>query len=296
MWFFKKPKCISKRGKISLRWGKIWYELTGSTQNAPLVVLHGGPGFPHNYLRSLLKLSDARAILFYDQLGCGRSDRSDDVALWNTERFADELDLLVKKLGLKEYHLLGHSWGAALALEHALRRPQGLKSAIMASPFLSAPLWTKDMIVWRDALPTEIRDILERCERLNSFRSEEFAFATQYFYARHVYRNVSPQHPDYQEAAKGMGSSVYTTMWGPSEFIFTGNLKNYDQTGRLHELTIPTLLTCGQWDEARPSTVEYYKSLIPGAQMKVFEKSSHMPHLEETELYMQTVKEFLKDV
>jgi len=296
MWFLKKPKYVSKQGMIPLKWGKIWYELKGSTQNAPLIVLHGGPGFPHNYLRSLLRLSDTRAVLFYDQLGCGLSDRPDDLSLWNIDRFVDELALIVKKLGIREFHLVGHSWGAALALEYALRKPRGLKSAIFASPFLSAPLWTRDMNFWRDALPPDVKEILDKCELAGNFHSEEFILATQFVYGRHVYRNISPQHPDYRESAKGMNYSIYTTMWGPTEFVLTGNLKTYDRTGELHALQIPTLLTCGQWDEARPETVEHYKNLTPRSRMKVFKKSSHMPHLEEAELYVQTVMEFLDAV
>lgn len=295
MWLFKKPENVSKQGLMRLKWGDIWYELSGATKNAPLVVLHGGPGFPHNYLKPLSELSDVRPILFYDQFGCGKSGRSDNASLWTVERFVDELAAIIKKLGLREYHLLGHSWGTALALEYALRKPRGLKSTIMASPYFSTPLWIRDLNVHRKGMPEKTQEILDRNERAGTFYTEEFMRATEELYAKHVYRK-RPHHPDYLEAARGMGIGVYNAMWGPTEFVMSGVLRDYDRTDQLKELTVPTLLTCGRWDEARPETVEFFASKIPGAQVKIFENSAHMPHLEEADLYIQAVRDFLGGV
>jgi proline iminopeptidase len=85
-------------------------------------------------------------------------------------------------------------------------------------------------------------------------------------------------------------------MWGPSECYATGNLKDYDRTGRLHEITVPTLFTCGQYDETTPGATAWYQSLLPGSEIVVFEHSAHVAHLEETERYLQVVRDFLKQV
>src|SRR5437660_10380888 len=74
---------------------KVWYQIVGGggTQEAvPLLILHGGPGCPHDYLENLsLLASENRRVIFYDQLGCGKSDLPDDLSLWTVERVADEV-------------------------------------------------------------------------------------------------------------------------------------------------------------------------------------------------------------
>ena len=100
----------------------------GSGDTIPLLVLHGGPGFPHNYLKPLESLSDERPIVFYDQLGCGNSDRPEDPNLWHTERFVEELAKVRQSLNLEQAHILGHSWGSMLAIDYALTKPEGIMS------------------------------------------------------------------------------------------------------------------------------------------------------------------------
>lgn len=115
------------------------------------------------------------------------------------------------------------------------------------------------------------------------------------FYRRHLCR-LDPWPAGLERTLAEIGEQVYLTMWGPSEFYATGNLLNFDRTNRLHEITVPTLFTCGRFDEATPETTAWYQSLIPGAEIAYFEQSSHVPHLEETEPYLQVVREFLSRV
>jgi proline iminopeptidase len=85
-------------------------------------------------------------------------------------------------------------------------------------------------------------------------------------------------------------------MWGPSEFTATGTLLDYDRTGRLNELALPTLFTAGRYDEARPATVEYYRSLVPGAELVILENSAHLTMQDEPEENVRIVREFLRRV
>jgi proline iminopeptidase len=82
-------------------------------------------------------------------------------------------------------------------------------------------------------------------------------------------------------------------MNGPSEFTVTGNLANYDISGRIHEISIPTLFTCGRYDECTPDETAWYQELMPGSEMVVFEDSAHMPHFEERSRYIQVIRDFL---
>lgn len=83
-------------------------------------------------------------------------------------------------------------------------------------------------------------------------------------------------------------------MWGPNEFLASGTLRNYDRTARLREIAVPTLFVCGRHDEATPESTAFYARQVRGAEMVVFEKSAHMPHLEETPKYLRVIGDFLR--
>lgn len=282
-------------GFVSVAGGRIWFEIHPAKQGAPLLVVHGGPGLPHDYLRPLRGLSSRQPIVFYDQLGCGRSDRPTGRHLWTLRRFTEELETLIDYLALERYHLFGHSCGAMIALEHALKRPIGLQSAVFASPVFDTKRFVRDINQYRDSLPIDTQDKLTRHENADTLGSPEFVEATRAFYDKHVCRVVPPP-TEYLSAAAGMAHDVYSTMWGPTEFICTGTLRSYDRTDRLCDIAIPTLLTCGRWDGVTPETLEYYASLIPASRTAVFEESAHMAPLEEPVIYRTVVQRFLDDV
>src|SRR5262249_34073796 len=87
--------------------------------------------------------------------------------------------------------------------------------------------------------------------------------------------------------------TVYFTMNGPSEFHVVGSLKNWSIVDRLDRINVPTMLISGRYDEATPAPVQPFADTIKDVRWQVFEYSSHMPHVEETELYMKSVGAFL---
>jgi proline iminopeptidase len=286
---------MTNEGHISVPGGRVWYQVVGSGDTVPLLVLHGGPGFPHNYLKPLEDLSDDRPVVFYDQLGCGNSDRQEDPNLWRTERFVEELVQVRQALNLEQVHILGHSWGSMLAIDYALTHPEGISSLILASPALSIPRWIEDVTTYRKQLPSEVQEVLDRNEAAGTTDSEQYEAAVMEFYRLHLCR-LDPWPEVLEQTLVGAGLQVYHTMWGPSEFFMTGNLANYDRTSRIGEVIVPTLFTCGRYDEAPPETTAWYQSLIPQAEIAIFEHSSHTPHLEEMELYLQVVRDFLNGI
>ncbi len=121
--------------------GETAYEIYGDLKSGkvPLIALHGGPGIPHGYLRplSLVFTDYGIPIVMYDQIGCGDSthypDRMDDGAFWTPELFMDELDNLKEVLGIKEFDLLGQSWGGMLVAQVNLY-PQKSPTALFERP------------------------------------------------------------------------------------------------------------------------------------------------------------------
>ncbi len=282
-------------GFIEVPGGRVWYEIAGSGSAIPLLLLHGGPGAPGRYLEPLRGLADERPVVFYDQLGCGKSDRPDDKSLWTVERFVRELQVVRDALGLDEVHLLGHSWGTMLAVEYMLTKPEGVKSLVLASPALSIPRWLEDTNRLKSELPAEIQAAIDRHEAAGTTDSEEYQAATMEFYRRHLCRS-DPWPVELEETFANLGWDVYSTMWGPSEFHATGSLASFDVTGRLGEVAAPTLFTAGRYDEATPETTAWYQSLVPGSSLEIFEDSAHMTMLEEPQRYLEVLRGFLRDV
>ncbi|WP_404333157.1 proline iminopeptidase-family hydrolase [Mesobacillus maritimus] len=287
---------MQTEGFIEVPGGKVWYQLYNKdSTETPLLILHGGPGSSCYSLQGLKALSDNRPVIFYDQLGCGRSDRPFDSSLWKIERFVQELTDIRQALNLDEVHILGHSWGTTLAAAYCLTKPSGVKSVIFSSSCLSAPLWEQDQQRNLKKLPGEIQEIIKTSEANGTTDSTEYKEATKVFNQHFVCR-LDPLPEFLKEGAHLKNSEVYNMMWGPSEFTVTGNLKSFDCTSKLNEITCPVLYTCGRYDEATPETTEYYRSLTPNSSMHVFEQSAHMPYLEETEEYLQVIGDFLKAV
>ena len=138
----------STEGHIAFRGFRTWYRIVGEGEKAgklPLLCLHGGPGFTHDYIESLEDMArTGRRVIFYDQLGAGNSDRPSDPEMWTVELFLDELRTIRDELALDRVHLFGSSWGGMLAMEYALTKPDGLASLVLASSPSSIPIWAEE--------------------------------------------------------------------------------------------------------------------------------------------------------
>ena len=277
-----------------------WYRVTGDLTpgKPPIFILHGGPGAAHNYVDAYkLLANDGRAVVHYDQLGCGNSTllphKGGD--FWTPQLFVDELENLVDHLGQRAgFHVLGQSWGGMLGAEYGARRPKGLKSLTIANSPASMALWTAEAIRQRSEMPQDIQDALNRHEAAGTYNDPEYQKATMWVYERHVCR-VVPFPPEVTATFDQVtrNPTVYNVMNGPNEFFVIGTLKNWDIIPELPKINVPTLVISGRYDEATPACVQPYKDHIKGAQWVIFENSSHMPHVEEKNLCMETVGAFL---
>lgn len=285
----------ANEGFIQVTGGEVWYRIVGAGQKGiPLLVLHGGPGVPHDYLKPLEALADERPVVFYDQLGCGLSESPSDTSLWTVGRFVEELKQVRTALNLEKVHILGQSWGTMLAVEYLHReKPGGVVSLVLSAPYLNTERWVEDQQQWIAQLPADIQDTIRKYEANRDFGSPAYQDAMMYFYRKHVCR-IDPWPDCLNRAMEKMGMEVYERMWGPSEITMTGTLKNADLTGLLSEITMPALFTCGEYDEATPTTTAFYQSKLPGSEMYIFNDASHSHHLERTDEYNQLVRDFLK--
>jgi proline-specific peptidase len=280
---------------ISVPGGKIWAKVVGDAPGIPLLVLHGGPGMPSDYLESLTGLADERTVVFYDQLGCGRSDKPTAAeGFYVADRFIAELDCVRSALNLTNVHLLGQSWGGMLAALYASGPVSGVQSVVFESPVIDVDRWLADCATLKSNLPSDVIDTIDRHEALGNTSCPEYAAANLEWWRRHVCL-VNPFPEDVERALAGFGVECYEAMWGPSEFTCTGNLSGVSLSSRLSAIECPTLFTCGRFDEATPETIKMFASQARGA-YRVFENSSHMAHLEEREEFLECVRAFFRSV
>jgi proline-specific peptidase len=279
-------------GYIEVPGGRVWYRSVGAG-GTPLLCLHGGPGFTHYYLEALESLADRRQVIFYDQLGCGNADRPDDTALWTVDRFVEELAQVRSTLGLDELHLFGSSWGGMLAMQYALdRRPQ-LRSLILCGSPASMIRWVIDCDELLAAEPEEVREVIRQHEEDGVTACPEYQAAILGFYRAHVCR-LNPWPAGLERSFAEAGYSVYNTMNGPSEFTVTGTLKTWDIMDRLAEITIPTLLIGGRYDECTPGHLAEMHGRIAGSQLQIIEDASHLCFAEQPAVFNGVVNTFLE--
>lgn len=282
-----------REGFVQVPGGRVWYRIVGSGPKTPLLVLHGGPGASSLYLRPLEALADERPVIFYDQLGGGRSDRPTDSTLWTTDRFVEELARVRAALGLKEVHIFGHSWGTILAAEYMFtRHPTGVRSLILAGPVMSAKRWAQDADSLRATLPDSIQQVLSKNERAGTFGSPEYQSAMMVYYRRFLERR-DPWTAETDTVFAQLNPQIYSYMQGPSEFTITGTLKGYDRTPDLGKIQVPTLFMGGEFDEAPPATIEYYHEITPGSEMLVIPGAAHFTTQDKPEDTVAGVRAFL---
>jgi proline-specific peptidase len=285
-----------REGHVESGGHRTWYRVVGEGRDGrdPLVCLHGGPGSTHHYFAPLERLAeDGRVVVLYDQVGCGKSDRPADVE-WSVGLFVEELAALRTQLGLDRIHLLGTSWGGQLALEHALSGYGGLTSLVLSSTLASVEEWAEEAKRLRAELPGEIVEALDRLEQAGAFDDPAYRRALAAFDDRHVHRGARGR-PELERMRAERGEEAYAAMVGPNEWTFTGALRGWDVRERLGGIAAPALVIRGCYDLCTERIAATLLAGLPNAREVVFEESSHMPVLEETDRYLHVVESFLRE-
>jgi proline iminopeptidase len=280
-------------GYIDVPGGRVWYRtLNDEGRETPLLCLHGGPGFTHNYLEPLEALATSRKVIFYDQLGCGNSDRPGEAALWTVDRFVEELAQVRAALRLDRLHLFGSSWGGMLAMQYVLDRQPDLESLILCGSPASMPRWSEDCAELLARQPADVRATIRQHEESGFTACPEYQSAILGFYKEHVCR-MDPWPQGLERSFAEAGYDVYNTMNGPSEFTVTGTLKTWDVMDRLGEISVPTLLVGGRFDECRPEHLAEMHRRIPGSRLAIIENASHLCFAEQPAEFNRIVNEFI---
>ena len=280
-------------GYASVLGYKLFYRIFGEPRNGTVLCLHGGPGATHDYLLPLADLAQGGyRVVFYDQLGCGRSEVPRDPGLLVVERYTEEVEGFRKAMKLGRIHLVGSSWGGQLAISYALKYQDRLKSLVTVGGYHNVPLMFEEMQRMKRALPSEIYRTLRRYEEAGDYENPDYLRAVTAFYRKHLC-TLKEWPPEVQYSLDHTSKLVYETMNGPNEFTIIGNTRYWNASDRLGSINVPTMILGGKYDEVSPAVARDMHKRIRGSRLVVFRRSSHMPFWEERKEFMKVVLGFI---
>ncbi|MCH8546989.1 MAG: proline iminopeptidase-family hydrolase, partial [Cryomorphaceae bacterium] len=269
------PYLKAEEGFVEVEGGRMWYRIVGSGNQAPLLMMHGGPGGTSYGLFSLGALSQDRPLIYFDQLGGGRSDVHQDTSLLTVNHFVEQVRSLVDHLALDSIVLYGHSWGTALALEYYLKYPVGVQAIVFNSPFFNTKEWIADADTLIMALHDTIQDAIAYYSKIEDYNHKRFREAERVYLQHYGRRGGERVKTEWDMPYKSGSGFIYTYMWGHTEFTATGTLKNYNRSKSLREIEVPALFITGEYDEARPYTVLQQAVTAPKGEFAVIPNAGH---------------------
>lgn len=258
----------------------------GRADARTLLVMHGGLGWDHSYLRPALDALGAHArVVYYDHRGNGRSAPPDDWGAVTHATWADDAVALIDHLGLDRVVLFGHSYGGFLALEAALRHADRLDGLILCSTAPDPAYFGATMAAVEAAHP-EAAAVLAAVARAEPLAGAD-AFAA----------GVRTLAPVYTRDPAVAERAVERVRWNSDALIhaFGRCLPAYDVSARLHEIRTPTLVLAGRHDVIpHPAHgAERLHAALPHSELVLFEHSAHLPFAEEPEAFTAAVADWL---
>ena len=276
---------------------KVWTKKIGDGA-VKVLLLHGGPGFSHDYLEAMESFLPQAGIemYYYDQLGCGNSDHPEDPSLWTLPRYMAELEEVRKGLGLDKFVLYGHSWGGLLAIEYALRHQRHLRGLVISNMTAGIQSVLRHLETIKRRLPTTVRAQLEELESRGAYDTPAYEEIMMTYLYPQVICRIQPWPEAVVRAFGRVNKKIYNQMQGASEFVINGNLKGWERWDRLPEIKVPTLALGAVHDEMDPADIRKMASLLPQGQAEICATGSHLSMWDAQADYFSYLMTFLRKV
>ena len=282
---------------------RVWTKRIGNNPSIKVLILHGGPGFSHEYLEAFDSYFPAASIeyYYYDQLGSYFSDQPEEPELWELPRFVEEVEQVRQALGLSRdnFYLYGQSWGGMLAIEYALKYQQHLKGLIISNMMASIPAYNEYaesvlMPAMDQTVLAEIKDY-EKAEDYHNPRYMELLM--EHHYVEHILRMPPAKWPDpVNRGFNHMNPAVYIPLQGPSELGASGKLVHWDRTADLAKITTPTLVIGAQYDSMDPKHMEWMAGAFSNGRYLHCPDGSHLAMYDDQVVYFDGLIKFIRDV
>jgi len=290
-----------------------WYSAytpSERTEFRPLIAVHGGPGFTHDYLDAIQDLASSRPVIFYDQIGNGNSThfvyaQAGNDTRWSVDLYLNELKNVIDFFGFDSIDILGHSWGGILGAEYAVLGPEKLHKLVLSNSLAEMDLWEKSQTQLLSAFPQDVQ------EGIAAGFSDRVRYraALEIFYGSHgctvhpwpaqLNASFDAFFADPTVATKMCGSLLSPncaprgTDNGCCRSDRAPVLSKWTIVDRLKNIKVPTLVINGAHDIAQDFVIQPFMDNIPNVTHFKFENSSHTPMWEERDRYMSVVADFL---
>ncbi len=280
---------------------KVWTKTIGHNPRIKVLLLHGGPAGTHEYWECAESFFPEEGIQFvlYDQLGSHYSDQPTDSALWTIDRFVEEVEQVRQSLKMdsSNFYLLGHSWGGILATEYALKYQQHLKGLIISNMMSDCIAYDKyaDEVLSKK-MDKNIVDTIKNMEANGQYADPRYMeLLMPNFYAKHLCRLAV--WPDaVNRSFAHMNSSIYVLMQGPSEFGISGRLENWNRSGDLGKIKVPTLTIGATHDTMDPEHMKWMSTQFPKGRYLLCPDGSHMAMWDDQKVYFEGLIGFIREV
>ena len=281
----------------------VWTKRVGNNPKIKVLLLHGGPGFTHEYLEVADSYFPGAGIeyYYYDQLGSYYSDQPDEPDLWDTSRFVEEVETVRKALGLgpDNFYLLGHSWGGILATEYALKYQQNLKALIISNMVGSVPLYNEyaSKVIFPQMDPAVLAEIKKLEETGETEKPRYMELLMPHHYEKHILRMPAADWPDpVKRVFKHMNPKVYVPMQGPSELGASGKLLHWDRMADLGRIQTPTLMIGARYDTMDPELMKKMAGMVKRGRYLYCPNGSHLDMYDDQKTYFDGLIAFIRDV
>lgn len=206
-------------------------------------------------------------------------------------RSVAEMATVAEALALTRFHIFSHSWGGMLAQQYVLDKAPDAVSLTIANSTASIPEFSASLVSLKSCLDVATRSAIDRHEAAGTTHSAEYQAAIRTWNETYLCR-TRPWPRELTEAFANMGTEIFETMFGPSDFRIVGNVRDWDVVDRLADIAVPTLLVVGHFDECSPEHMREMQGRIAGSRLEFFESSSHMPFIEEPARFDRVMREF----
>lgn len=288
--------------------GYSYFKGKGERKPFPLIFLHGGPGGSFSdeatQLRSKLA-DDGYDVYLYDQVGSGQSARLKNISDYSPERHRRDLEEIVKKITAEKVILIGHSWGAILALLYAAENQPKIEKLIVTCPGPIYPFRSELLSIKAPDslnLKAPVFTNAQGNKKANNIRTKAMAyFATHFgwkiagdkeadaFQTQLEYEvNKSTVRDTANIAAPTAGGGYYAAV-----MTFHHLLSSKDPRPRLQNSTIPVLVVKAQYDNQHWGLTQEYLEIFRNHKLVVIPNAGHAISVEQPELYLKAIREFL---
>ncbi len=281
----------------------------GNKNPYPIIFLQGGPGGPI-YERNITLLStladDGYDVYLYDQVGCGFSERLDNIKEYTVERHKKDLEEIVKNIGSKKVILIGQSWGAILATIFVAENPEKVEKIIFTSPGPVLPVNQElDSIRPPDSLKLRKPVFTNRQgrEKAYSIRAKFVEFVAKNMDWKLAPDKEMDDFASYLNFEMGKSTVCDTSNAGRIEngagyYCMIKTVQSFskvaDPRKKLSQIHIPVLILKGQCDHIKWGFTYEYTLLFPDHQLVIVPDAGHGITVEQPEIYLKTIREFLK--